>query len=88
LLLLESNDIALMSVGHLVQAFEIAFPTWPEALDELWFLHRASPTHVNIHDLCTGHMWIFGTGDRKITNHSDQSPTVGLWRPTAARPRQ
>jgi hypothetical protein len=86
LLLLESGDIALMSVGHMVEAFEIAFPSWPDSLDELWFLHRASSTHFNIHDLCAGHMWLFEVGDQKVVGHSTQSPNVGLWRPTAARP--
>jgi len=86
LLLLESSDVALMSAGNLVQAFEAAFPTWPNSVDELWFLHRASPTHLNFHDLCTGHMWIFEISGQKIISHSPDGPNVGLWQPTAAPP--
>lgn len=58
-LLIESHDMALMNVVKLVDAFESAFPVWPDGLDELWFIHNVAPPQINVSDLVRGETWIF-----------------------------
>jgi hypothetical protein len=76
LLLLESADPALMSDLTLVNAFEQAFPTWSEILDELWFVHRVAPPDINIHNLLEGQTWIFDSTKGRITLHNGDTPRV------------
>jgi hypothetical protein len=75
-LLLESNDIALMSVHKLVDAFQVAFPTLPTALDELWFVHHVDPPRLNIYDLRRGQMWVFDPTTDRIVHHNDDTPRL------------
>jgi hypothetical protein len=76
LLLLESADVALMSVHKLVEAFEAAFPTWPAMLDELWFVHHVDPSSVNVHDMRAGQTWIFDPTTGHVVQHNDTTPRV------------
>jgi len=76
LLLLECSKPALMSDLTLVDAFEQAFPTWPDILDELWFVHHVAPPDINIHDLREGQTWIFDLAGRRITLHNTDTPRV------------
>jgi hypothetical protein len=81
LLLLESSDPALMSDLALVNAFECAFPTWPEILDELWFVHHVAPPDINIHDLREGQTWVFYSTGGRTTLHNGETPRVALLMP-------
>jgi hypothetical protein len=76
LLLLESVGDVLMTNAKLVEAFKIAFPNWPEELDELWFVERVDPVTVNVHDLCYGETWNFNPVARNVLFHSDCTARV------------
>jgi hypothetical protein len=84
LLLLQSSDPSLMSDLTLVNAFDQAFPDWPEILDELWFVHHVAPPDINIHDLREGRTWIFD--GRRITLYNGNTPRVGALAGSAMRP--
>jgi hypothetical protein len=75
-LLLESGDVALMSVHKMVEALEAAFPIRPEELDEVWFLHYMASGTVNVHDLRSGGIWLFDRGAEKVTSHNPDGPRL------------
>lgn len=56
-LLVESDDIALMTSDYFACAFDLAYPKWPESLDELWFAHRVSGADIVFSDLRTTRAW-------------------------------
>lgn len=78
ILLLESADIALMNDSVMAEAFEEAFPAWPEALDELWFVHHAAPPTINVHDLRLGQSWIYNPQNSSIVLHNGNTRRVTL----------
>ena len=52
-LLIESNDIALMSQWKLVEWIKDAFPVYPESIDDFWYVKTSSLMHFeNITSYC------------------------------------
>ena len=75
-LLLESADVALMDPVKLVEALETAFPTRPQEVDEVWFLHYVAPGTVNVHDLRSGGIWVFDRASAKVILHNPDGPQL------------
>ena len=71
LLLLASDDIALMNNVRIGQAFEQAFPTWPDSLDELWFIHQVGQPMIS--DLQRGQTWLFDDANNVVVEYNDGS---------------
>jgi hypothetical protein len=76
LLLLESRDIALMNAGMIIEALEAGFPTRPAEVDELWLMHYVAPGTVNVHDLCSGGIWIYDLGAGTVSRRNPQGPQL------------
>jgi hypothetical protein len=75
-LLLESADVALMNSVMMVEALEAVFPTRPEAVDQVWFMHYVAPATVNVHDLRSGGIWVFDQGAGNVSLHNPHGPQL------------
>ncbi len=65
-----------MDCGVLVNAFQEAFLTWPEELDQLWSVQNQSPPYVNVYNLSLGEGWIFDAKKGSVIEHNGNTPRV------------
>lgn len=59
LLLLESNDIALMSAHEFLKAFRSAFPGGVSGVDDVWFCHTLTDRQADFLNAGTGDLYLF-----------------------------
>lgn len=76
LLLVETSDIASIDEITMVDAFHGAFASWPEILEELWFVQNLAPPNINVHDLRRGQSYIFDSIDSTIVFRNDETCCV------------
>ena len=61
LLLLQSNDISLMSHGLVMESLDRVLPKWPDELDEIWFAHVWDEDITSYCELRSRRIWMFDT---------------------------
>lgn len=65
-LLVGSDDIAIMSLDQFGLAFDQAYQVWPAELDELWFAHHVADQEINFCDMRTDQAWTFHVVNKSI----------------------